>query len=305
MPVSKFHTCTVYTLHGPHVTSWHHCQVNKESSREELNHPSSTVLLEEKNPKCNNDDKTRLEEHQTSYSSDKIEDKNSCEIDRYDDDTDDNNSDIELRTSSEEELENIDINTIEEDALSPQTTHSEFLDNHEMILAREKLNLKRLKLVEPKKTKRNIDQGTLAHVALSVVMESDERSGSPSDWFDGGNALTNNRRSSSLNEVDIARNGESEKYFKQEHRKTGLTGNENKNVGYMSSDYKSKKAIGHTRSKSDGTSLLKSTKRQLSLQETSRTSKPIYSNPESQSRLSSSLPENSGTEFSKSLFAIF
>lgn len=274
----------------------------KESSIDEANQPTSIGLPEEKNPKCNNDNETILKQHETE----KIGDKNSCEIDKYEDETDNDSSDIELRTSSEEEIENIDIDTIEEDALSPPTTHSEFLDSHEITLAKEKLNLKRLKLVEPKKCKQNIDQGTLAHVALSVVMESDERSGSPSDWFDGGAPLTNNRRSSSLNEVDIARNKESEKHSKQDYNKTSLPENESKNVGYLSSDFKSKKAIGHTRSRSDGTGLLKSAKRQYSLQETSKTKKPIYSNPESQSRLSSSLPENSGTELSsKSHFGIF
>jgi ribosomal protein L16 Arg81 hydroxylase len=198
---------------------------------------------------------------------------------------------MRTRTSSEEDLDNIDINALEKDASPPQTARSEFLDNHEMVLAREKMRLKQLKLVESKKRKRNIDQGTLAQVALSVVMEKDERSSSPSDWFDG-KAFTNERRSSSLNEVNTSKDDEIEKHLENDIYLINRTGNENRNGAFISSDYKSKKAIGHTRSKSAGNSLLKSTKRQLSLKETTRV--PITVVPESQSRLSSSLPENSG-----------
>ena len=81
------------------------------------------------------------------YSSDYIEQEQDDEdfhssANKYEEDTDESNSDIELRSSSEEDLENIDINVLEEDALSSEATRSEFLDNHENGLGKRKTAFK-------------------------------------------------------------------------------------------------------------------------------------------------------------------
>ena len=182
--------------------------------------------------------------------------------------------------------DDLDVEDIEKDASTDVT------DDTDMFLVKEKLHLSGLKLVDSKNRNRNIDQSTLAQVALSVVMEGDERCASPSScWFEG-DTCTQRRRTTSLNEADLS---PQEKQLEIETtRDLNRTSQDSIDSLVSTSDYKSKKALGHTRSKSDGTTLIKTTTRQHSVKEIPRAKEQARHVPESQSRLSSSLPESSG-----------
>jgi len=194
-------------------------------------------------------------------------------------------------------------------------TDTNLLKNHEMILAKEKLQIKELKLTDSKKRKHNIDQGTLAQVALTAVMEGDERCSSPTScWFEGNSTCSQRKRSSSSSDSDLKdlenKDDESKiqdnKHTSQHSLDSFMDSNlkigslDNKRTSQHSldsiiplkSDHRSIKARGHSRSRSDGTRLIKNTARQQSMKEIPSCEKQHATLiTENSSRLSSSLPE--------------
>lgn len=177
-------------------------------------------------------------------------------------------------------------------------TPTDLINNHEIFLAKEKLQIKELKLADSKKRKHNIDRGTLAQVALTAVMEGDERCSSPTScWFEGNSTCVQRRRSTSLSEAELKEIENKNISETTTNSKDSIKTSQHSldSVVPSSSEYKSKKALGHSRSRSDGTRLIKTTKRQQSCKEVpSHAKQEAKRITESESRLSSSLPESSG-----------
>lgn len=199
----------------------------------------------------------------------------------------DDNKDADI-TSKDDDLHELNVESFY------QGSNDDLVENHEMLLANEKVHLRGL-VDSKKRKKRSIDEGTLAQVALTAVMEGDERCGSPSScWFEG-NSCVQRRRSTSLNDLMEI---EKETVLETEtatNKNIQIATYDKVESNLPSSEYKAKKALGHSRSRSDGTRLIKTTKRQQSVQEVPRRTKDEHKlSSDSLSRLSSSLPESSG-----------
>lgn len=234
---------------------------------------------------------------------------------------------VEERLSAEEEeccdggdLEIEETPVATNGANTMTTLNTDLLKNHEIHLAKEKLQIKELKLATSKKRKHNIDQGTLAQVALTAVMEGDERCVSPSScWFEGTSTCSQRKQSTSLSDSDLKdlqKEDDVDSSSKiQDNKRTSqhsldsfmdsklqincLNSKQTSNSQHSldsiipsRSDYKSMKAHGHSRSRSDGIRLIKNTVRQHSMKEMpSHKKQHTKSITENSSRLSSSLPE--------------
>ncbi|XP_032218537.1 run domain Beclin-1-interacting and cysteine-rich domain-containing protein isoform X2 [Nematostella vectensis] len=211
-------------------------------------------------------------------------------------------------SDTEDELDFSTENNGKDLSSSPQIVNNEFMNIQELKLARERLKLQGFKAVQPK---RKISQVTLAQAALSVVLEKEERSPSPSQWFDAEGFL-NTKRSTSLNNVHSSENFTG---ILQSQKSSTLPDTRTKRksvcqedlvdgtvcIGEPSSrvlsEFEIKKAIGHNRSKSDQIGLNKMRKIQVESME-ELPNERLRSNSDSNSeesvvRLSSSLPSNS------------
>lgn len=149
----------------------------------------------------------------------------------------------------------------------------------------------RLQSFGPSKIGQNV-RATLAYAALSAVTEGEETPTCPGEWFDGHgeNQFHKPRRAStgSLNENLVSSNCET--ISNNGLLETSILSSSSESV----TDHQIRKALGHTRSKSDQVGVPKFTKHK------SVTEVPRHNDNENQdsfrsvSRLSSSLPTTSG-----------
>ena len=154
---------------------------------------------------------------------------------------------------------------------SPESNEG-FVTRENMIAARQHLHLHGLRIVEPKKSKRGINQATLAQAALSAVLETEETP-SLEQWFEGESkgSLSRERRSSSFDDILVIRRKEPDQQINcaemsskpstlprsknSENITRTIVSLANTSINAENrpivSDYELKKARGHTRSKSD------------------------------------------------------
>ena len=176
--------------------------------------------------------------------------------------------------------------------------------------ATKSLNLRGLQIVEPRKNKRGINQATLAQAALSAVLESEE-SPSSEQWFEGGNKgvfpkergpISNDNNINKVRDPikqilsessTLPRYKGSENTTRAANADLSIVNSSiNSDVQPVISDHEKKKALGHSRSKSDQIQDSK-TRKQVMIKEPNEEREKSSSLGEPP-KLSSSLPTSSG-----------
>lgn len=154
-----------------------------------------------------------------------------------------------------------------------------------------------LGMTMPARTNQNV-KATLAHAALSAVLEGDEMAASPVSWFDKQpeeniHKLRKANSTGTLNDSLLHNNtdvidGDSRLHTKnsQSHKNSIID---------LTSEIDSVKALGHNRSRSDQIGVPKSQEKTFVVKKTRKIEKTQQKAISSLSRLSASLPETSGT----------
>ena len=179
-------------------------------------------------------------------------------------------------------------------------------------VATKSLQLPGLRIVEPRKSKRVINQATLAQAALSAVLETEE-SPSSDQWFEGENKgfSSKERKPDSFdNRTTRVKEPVNQRMLEPSTQLPKASGSVtrvksadlsvvnssiNSDVMPVISDHAKKKALGHSRSKSDHIRASRSRK-QVRVKETEQQKEKSSSLGE-YPKLSTSLPANSGLFF--------
>lgn len=147
----------------------------------------------------------------------------------------------------------------------------------------------------PARTRQNV-KATLAHAALSAVLEGDERAGSPVSWFDeqpeeSVHKLRKANSTGSLNDSLLHNNTDVIDGDSRLHMNNSQS---HKNSVIRTSETDSMRALGHNRSKSDQIGVPKSQEKTFVVRKPWKHEKMQQKTISRVSRLSSSLPVTSG-----------